>query len=734
MKGKAAKIRIGIMTSGGDAQGMNASVRAVVRTVLHMGAEIYGIYDGYWGLQHPEKGIKKLERSSVSGILGVGGTSLGTARCKEMMTLEGRRKAVHSLVSYGIDRLVCIGGDGSLTGAECLRSEWKEHIEALTAEGKLEEGALEKHPVLSVVGIPGTIDNDMCGSDITIGADTALHRIIEAVDAIFSTAASHQRTFVVEVMGRHCGYLAVMTGLATGAEWILIPEVPCQEGWEEKMGQALSQGRKSGKRAAIVIVAEGARDVNGNHISSEYVQKVLSERMGEDARVTILGHVQRGGAPSAYDRNLGTIMGLKAAQVIMQEHVDPSVVVGLNDNGPVLTPLMEAVEETHKAQEYAKKGDSETALRMRCRTLADSYRLFQIINSNKIQGECAHPKRIAILHSGASAPGMNTAVRNVVRLAIAKGHSTIAVRGGFDGLIRANLRPMDWMDVSGWAGRGGAEIGTSHKIPQGAELYAVARSIEDNKIDALIMIGGWDGYEAIYTLYRERESYPAFNIPMICIPASIDNNLPGSEYSIGANTAVNSIVESVDKIKSAAVADNKCFLIEVMGDDCGFLAEMSGLASGAEKVYLPERPMRSADILKDIEVLKEQFMGSRSVAFIINSEKANPIYNTGVLEAMFRAEGEGCFEVRKAILGHLQQGGDPSPFDRTLASQLAAKAVDLMCGFFEDNLDFCGFIGYNSNGIESFHFDYFKHYVDKQARRPRQQWWTELIKFNDVLS
>ena len=755
------KIRIGVMTSGGDAPGMNAAIRAVVKSAIRGGAEVYGIFDGYMGLQHPEKGIVKistdagtvrlssekgiielspeqgtarLSSSFASGILSLGGTVLGTARCKEMMTAEGRRRAIKSLASLGIDRLVCIGGDGSLTGAETLRTEWQDSIKSLITDGLLPEDTLTKHPYLSVIGLPGTIDNDLCGSDITIGADTALHRIVDAVDDIFSTAASHQRTFVVEVMGRHCGYLAVMTGLATGAEWILIPEDPCRDGWENDMGEALAKGRAAGKRAGIVIVAEGARDVHGNAITAADVQKILSERMGEDARVTILGHVQRGGAPSAYDRNLSSILGYEAVKVAMQDRVDPSVVLGMCGNRPTSVPLMQAVEDTHKAQAACISEHGNGALALRSHSLALSYKLFRVVNSTKIHKTIEHPKRIAVFHCGAPAPGMNMAVRTVTRLAIAKGHEVVAIRGGFAGLVRPNFRPLDWMDVSGWAGMGGAEIGTGHVIPKGPELYMVARAIEDSKIDALIMIGGWSGYQAVYSLYRERTNYPTFNIPMICIPASIDNNLPGSEFSIGADTALNSIVSAVDKIKRSAVANKRVFLVEVMGYECGYLAQMSGLASGAERIYLHERPKEAADILADINELKEQFAHKgRTVALIINNERANPVYNTGVLRAMFEAESGGYYDVRQAILGHMQQGGDPTPFDRTLAARLSDAAVNKLMELFDEGSTACGFVGTEPSGSSFYGFHDYELMIDDKYRRPRKQWWLEFGKVNDDL-
>ena len=313
--------RIGVFTSGGDSQGMNAAVRAVVRTALNLGAEVFAIYEGYQGMI--DGGARISARwagaTSAASCRRAARSSVRRVR-KEFRTREGRRKAAYNLIANGIDGLIAIGGDGSLTGANLFRQEWPELLAELVAEGAIDQATADAHPYLALVGLVGSIDNDMFGTDMTIGADTALHRIVEAVDAIAATAASHQRSFVVEVMGRHCGYLALMAGLATGANWILIPENPPEDGWEEVMCDAVHAGRTGGRRHNIVLVAEGATDRHGNPISSEYVKQVLTYRLNEDSRVTILGHVQRGGAPSAFDRNMSTMLGYAAVQEILSQH------------------------------------------------------------------------------------------------------------------------------------------------------------------------------------------------------------------------------------------------------------------------------------------------------------------------------------------------------------------------------------------------------------------------------
>src|SRR5512139_3627943 len=340
--------RLAILTSGGDAPGMNAAVRSVVRTALERGAQVFAIYEGYQGMVEGGDRIREMNWDSVGGILSLGGTIIGTARSDDFRTREGRRVAARNLIEHEIDSLVVIGGDGSLTGADVFRQEWPSLLKELVEFGEISAETAERHANLFIVGLVGSIDNDMYGTNMTIGADTALHRITEAIDAIASTAASHQRAFVVKVMGRNCGYLALMAALATGAEWVLIPENPPQEdNGDEQMVADLRRGRQAGRRDSIVVMAEGARDKHGNVIGSSYVQEILEEKLGEEVRTTVLGHVQRGGAPSVFDRNLGTMMGYEAvATVLAARPEDEPHMIAIRGNRITTAPLMHCVEQT----------------------------------------------------------------------------------------------------------------------------------------------------------------------------------------------------------------------------------------------------------------------------------------------------------------------------------------------------------------------------------------------------
>jgi len=730
--------RIGVLTSGGDAQGMNAALRAIVRTGLDSGVDVFAIEEGYQGMVEGGDCIRRMAWDDVGGILQQGGTVIGTARSDDFLMRAGRLKAAKNLVEHGIDNLVIIGGDGSLTGANIFRQEWPSLLAELVDQGEIQPETAERHHNLIIAGLVGSIDNDMFGTDMTIGADTALHRITEAIDAINSTAASHQRTFVVEVMGRNCGYLALMSALATGADWVLIPESPpAFDNWEDRMCEVLKAGREAGRRDTMVVVAEGAQDRYGNPIHSEYVRDVLQNQLGEDTRLTILGHVQRGGSPSAFDRNLGTLLGHAAVEKILSADPDEEPqLIGLRGNRITSTPLMDCVEKTHEVAEAIAVHDYDRAMDLRGSSFREAFRTFRTMLR-----ALPHPPdpnqrrlRLAVLHAGAPAPGMNTAVRAAVRYGLDRGHCMLSVRNSFQGLAAGEIEEFSWMSVNGWASRGGAELGTNRKVPDGSDFYALARQIEEHGIEGLLMVGGWAGYMSAYSLLNERKHFPAFNIPVVCLPASINNNLPGSELSVGADSALNSIVSAVDKIKQSAVATRRCFVVEVMGRDDGYLALMGGLATGAERVYLNEEGVTLADLQTDLQKLVIGFKKGKRLGLMIRNEHAHPIYTTDFMRALFEVEGGDLFDVRQAILGHLQQGGDPSPFDRIQATRLATTCMEYLIDQASKNSNTSAFIGLQGKDIRFHNMEDFLRMADEEHQRPKEQWWLDLLGILRVLA
>ncbi|CAG9611438.1 ATP-dependent 6-phosphofructokinase [Bacillus rhizoplanae] len=303
--------RIGVLTSGGDSPGMNAAIRAVVRKAMYHDLEVYGIYHGYAGLISGH--IEKLELGSVGDIIHRGGTKLYTARCPEFKELEGQLKGIEQLKKFGIEGLVVIGGDGSYQGAK-----------KLTEHG------------FPCVGVPGTIDNDIPGTDFTIGFDTAVNTVIDAIDKIRDTATSHERTYVIEVMGRHAGDIALWAGLADGAETILIPEADYDM---NDVIARLKRGSERGKKHSIIVVAEGV----GSAIE---IGKQIEEATNFDTRVTVLGHVQRGGSPSAMDRVLASRLGARAVELLLEGKGGRCV--GIQDNKLVDHDIIEALAQKHQ--------------------------------------------------------------------------------------------------------------------------------------------------------------------------------------------------------------------------------------------------------------------------------------------------------------------------------------------------------------------------------------------------
>ncbi len=302
--------RIAVLTSGGDGPGLNPCIRAVTRMAIYLGVEVLGIERGYTGLIAGK--ARPLSRRAVGGIMGRGGTFLGTDRCREFYTPQGQRKAIRSLNQLGVDGLVVIGGNGSLTGALALHRLG-----------------------FPVVGVPATIDNDVNGTDIAIGVDTALNTILDAVDRIKDTASSHQRAFLIETMGRNSGYLALVSGLAGGAELVLIPEV---ETPMEQVAEVVESAYERGKSHCIILIAEGWKP--GTRALVDYLE-ARQEELGFEVRLTVLGHIQRGGKPSAFDRLLATRLGAAAARELIGGA--RGVMVGWVNSRVQLTPLEEAV-------------------------------------------------------------------------------------------------------------------------------------------------------------------------------------------------------------------------------------------------------------------------------------------------------------------------------------------------------------------------------------------------------
>nr|XP_023856013.1 ATP-dependent 6-phosphofructokinase, platelet type isoform X3 [Salvelinus alpinus] len=740
---------IAVLTSGGDAQGMNAAVRAVVRMGIYVGAKVYFIREGYQGMvDGGEENIKEASWESVSSMLQMGGTVIGSARCKEFRSHEGRLKAAHNLVQRGITNLCVIGGDGSLTGANLFREEWSGLLEELVQQGLVDEDAVQKYSALHIVGMVGSIDNDFCGTDMTIGTDSALHRIIEVVDAIMTTAQSHQRTFVLEVMGRHCGYLALVSALACGADWVLIPEMPPEDGWEEKMCQKLSATRSRGSRLNIIIVAEGAIDRHGKAITGSVVKDLVVRCLGFDTRVTILGHVQRGGTPSAFDRILASRMGVEAVIALLETTANtPACVVSLCGNQAVRLPLMECVQMTQEVQKAMDEKKFEEAVKLRGRSFENNLRTYKLLAHRKLESELPHSNfNIAVLNVGAPAAGMNAAVRSAVRVGISEGHKMFAVNDGFEGFYKGQIKEIKWADVGGWTGQGGSLLGTKRTLPA-KHVEKIAEQMRAHNINALLVIGGFEAYLGLMELLEARGKYDEFCVPMVMVPATVSNNVPGSDLSIGADTALNAITDTCDRIKqSASGTKRRVFIIETMGGYCGYLASVGGLAAGADAAYIYEEPFDIRDLQSNVEHLTEKMKGAIQRGLVLRNENSNENYTTDFIYQLYSEEGRGVFDCRKNVLGHMQQGGAPSPFDRNFGTKISAKAMLWLTKkmnetfrqdegrVFANTEDTCCLLGMRRRALVFQPVVQLKDETDFVHRIPKEQWWLKLRPLMKILA
>ena len=746
---------VAVLTSGGDAQGMNSALRAIVRMALHNGMKVYYVHEGYQGLVDGSDHIRECKWNSVSNILHRGGTVIGTARCQEFRERSGRLKAAENLVKKGISNIIVIGGDGSLTGANCFKEEWSGLVQELLEAQRVTQKEATRSKFLNVVGLVGSIDNDMCGTDMTIGADSALHRILEALDCLTSTAASHQRSFILEVMGRHCGYLAQMAAIAAGADWVLIPEKPPEPGWEGAMCEKIHQCRSMGRRLSIVIISEGAVDTENKPIIAQYVKEVIETKLGHDTRITVLGHVQRGGKPSAYDRLIACRMGAAAIVAILKEEGEFSpIMISVQGNVICQAPLMNCVKATREINKAMKECSFQRACELRGRSFTHNLQIFYRLSACGPRSchpnafdESSPPCRIAVMNIGSPAAGMNSAVRAFVRLMTYNGHTILGIHEGFQGLLEDRVREIGWQDVSEWGLTGGSKLGTNRVQPTEETLPEIATKFAEHRIQGLLVIGGFDGYLSLLQLEKHRNRYTSFRIPLLGIAATVSNNVPGTEYSLGSDTALNMIVSLCDVLRLSADASRKrVFVVETMGGYCGYLATMAGLAAGADTAYIFEEKFSISDMQKDVVRLVGKFeKDGIKRGIITRSERCSVNFTSEFMCQLLSEEGQGVFTTESNILGHLQQGEKPSPYDRILAVKYASCAVD----FFMEKIKKCAteqgsirtmdsesvaMVGARGTRIVVTPLQKLVGETDFEHRIPQRQWWMPLRHLINVLA
>uniref|UniRef100_A0A8C5RE88 6-phosphofructokinase type B n=1 Tax=Laticauda laticaudata TaxID=8630 RepID=A0A8C5RE88_LATLA len=519
-------------------------------------------------------------------------------------------------------------------------------------------------------------------------------------------------------------YLALVSALASGADWLFIPESPPEDGWEDFMCERLGETRSRGSRLNIIIIAEGAIDRNGKPITSNYVKELVVKRLGFDTRVTVLGHVQRGGTPSAFDRVLSSKMGMEAVMALLEATPDtPACVVSLSGNQSVRLPLMECVQVTKDVQKAMDEKRFDEAIQLRGSLLI----VFPFHQSNF---------SIAILNVGAPAAGMNAAVRSAVRVGICQGHTMYVVNDGFEGLSKGQVRELCWHDVGGWLGRGGSMLGTKRTLPKTC-MEKIAENVRKFNIQALLVIGGFEAYEGVLQLVEARGQYDELCIIMCVIPATISNNVPGTDFSLGSDTAVNAAMESCDRIKqSASGTKRRVFIVETMGGYCGYLSTVTGIAVGADAAYIYEDPFTIHDLKANVEHLTDKMKTDIQRGLVLRNEKCHEHYTTEFLYNLYSSEGKGIFDCRINVLGHLQQGGAPTPFDRNYGTKLGVKAVLWMSEklkdvyrkgrVFANSAESACVIGLRRKTVSFSPVTELKKVTDFEHRLPKEQWWLNL--------
>lgn len=657
--------KIAILTGGGDAPGMNAAIKGAVRAALNKGWEVYGIRDAYLGMVEGGDNIFPLDWIDVSWNFKDGGTFLGSARYtaiigdgKDARTL--REKALLNLKDLGITALVVIGGDGSLTGAQIF-------FQTLAKDSHInkELDSME----LSIVGIPGSIDNDLPLNSMCIGVDTTLNTIMEAVDRLRDTAESHKRVSIVEVMGRHRGYLAVISGLATGADRVFIREQTMTRNEIGNLLTVLKDGFENGQKSGIIIRSEGAA------FSTDFLKETVDVLLvpKRDVRETVLGHLQRGGTPTVFERILAVRMGVKAID-ILDEGIHEPIFLGLDSSVIKAIPLIRVIE-TLKTKSFQDELSPNTQKMLRlCQRLEDP------------PAEKSNGRRIAIVTDGNNVSGMNMAIRAVGRLAINDGMEVKGIKGGFSGLRKGqeSIINLEWsmLEVKGIIRRAGTLLGVSgdDTLEKGLDFKTIKKDMEYLNIDGMIVIGNRATYRIADRLAREAE------IPVVGIPADINCGMPGTDLVVGMDSSLNDMLTWIDKYAEAAHARRNIFILHIKGDYCSCSISNAALAGGVEEIIYDdmEPTDKGRRLFQDmarerITNIKRIIDLGKGFAVILFFSKDPEIANESLEFIQKTIKASGIKMNTTVVLVETTYGGTtPTVFDRTLAKRFGEKALSFL--------------------------------------------------------
>jgi 6-phosphofructokinase 1 len=575
---------------------------------------------------------------------------------------------------------------------------------------------------LSIVGIPGSIDNDIACTDMSIGVDTTLNTIVECIDKLRDTATSHKRISIVEVMGRMRGYLAVMSGLATGADRVFIREDEIRQDELDEMLLVLQKSFAQGQRAGVIVRSEGARFSTG--FLKEIVNVLLQPK--RDVRETVLGHLQRGGSPTYFERVLATRMGVKAVQLLETVLPEPQI-VGLNENKIKPYPLLQVLLQL---QDPA----FQTGLSSNAQNAFHLGRRLELPPTQKVRG-----LRIAVLTEGNNVSGMNMALRSIARLAINDGIEVKGIKGGFAGLLQGSesVLNLHWsmMEMKGILRRTGTLLGVSgnESVTDGKDFLTIRKQVEKMNLDGIIVIGSNMAYQCAYRMSELTQ------LPVVGVPADTNCNLPGTNWVIGMDSALNDIQKGIDRAVDAAQVQKKICLIHLKGRYCLCLVNLAALAGGAEQMIFDYRQSANEDperfqnmVKKKISRLKKIVdMGKRSatvVFFTMYSENSDKTLQN--VKQMIKDAGIKLDTI--VIPLETSYGGAvPTAFDRVLAKRLGERALGTLQKKIQARDDTFHIVGISGKGIEA---NLFQDKVDGQDRGCPPEFVAELQQCFDLMA
>ncbi len=689
-------MRIGVLTGGGDVPGLNAAIRAVVRRAAQYDFEVVAIRNGWAGLLG--KGdIFPLSVQAVSGILPMGGTIIGASRTNPFKGNVALDKAIAALAESAepVVQSALIGLRRAQTDyVQQHVDEIKANVKAYALDAIVVIGGRDTLDVafkvsqlgVKVVGVPKTMDNDLVETDYSIGFDSATTRVMHALDDLHATASSHERVLVVETMGRETGWVALVGGLAGGADFIVIPEVPTTV---TEVCEHLTKRHQAGTMSSLVVVAEGAQipdlavrdaDCTDPFGRQRYDRRGVGEslaveierRTGFETRHVILGHLQRGGSPTVFDRVLATRLGVAAVDMVKNFQFGQ---MATRKNDRFLTvPLSRVASHIQVAD-------------------IKYYDLAKIFFGQRRLDPGTSPiKRIGVLTGGGDCPGLNAAIRAVARRGMEYGWEVVGFKNGWKGLVdQGDADPLAPEDVERVLAQGGTFLGTSRTNAKKAERIAqVKKNLQKFGIDALVAIGGDDTLGVAAKLYQE-------GIKVVGVPKTMDNDINETEYTIGFDSACTVVVDALDRLHTTASSHHRVIVVEVMGRDAGWVAVNSGLAGGADFIFIPEVQSTIAECAEHL--LRRTALGKTSSIVVVSegahipeieaddASAAKKLDDFGHVRLDARGLGERVakkledlskLETRFVVLGHIQRGGSPSAFDRMLATRTGVAAVDLI--------------------------------------------------------